>query len=185
MPRIGLPIVLPEEFTADDDSMYTDPIMAYKYSFEFVQSSKNINDADYDDENEIDNAVSVHTLFKMRNLYKWFIVGYKTGISILHKLKHTSLHHNIRFQWISSHVEPYGNEMADKLEKEDCNLPTPSTSAVIYLEFYSFIKKSQNLVEWRIPSTHHWYAGIRLGPTLALKWTDAPRLHSLVLPVIT
>ncbi|GFW97819.1 hypothetical protein TNCV_1425821 [Trichonephila clavipes] len=46
--------------------------------------------------------------------------------------------------------------------------------------------RSQKGVEWRVPPIHHWYAGYRPGLTLALKCvTDAPRHHSLVLPVVT
>ncbi|GFS57349.1 RNase H domain-containing protein [Trichonephila clavipes] len=72
---------------------------------------------------------------------------------------------NIRCKWNPSHVELYGNEMADKLAK---NLSTPSTSDLVYLELYS-LKKSQNLLQWMVPPTQHWYAGNRPGLSLALK----------------
>ncbi|GFV24691.1 RNase H domain-containing protein [Trichonephila clavipes] len=85
-----------------------------------------------------------------------------------------------RILWIPSHVKLYGNEIGDELAKEGRNLPTPSTSILTYLELYS-LKKSQNLGEWRVPPTHHWY---RPGLAIALKCvTDASTLHSLVLPV--
>ncbi|GFY05064.1 uncharacterized protein TNCV_561961 [Trichonephila clavipes] len=58
--------------------------------------------------------------------------------------------------------------MAGKLEKEGFNLPISSSSALIYLELYS-LKKSQNLVIWKVPSTHHWYAGNRRILILVLK----------------
>ncbi|GFS81723.1 uncharacterized protein TNCV_2706691 [Trichonephila clavipes] len=58
--------------------------------------------------------------------------------------------------------------MADKLVKESCNLPTSSTSTLTYLGLYS-LKMSQNLIEGRECSTHHWYASNRPGLALALK----------------
>ncbi|GFX15206.1 hypothetical protein TNCV_2709111 [Trichonephila clavipes] len=54
--------VLMEEFIAvDDNNVYTFPIMTDKDILEFVQSSKNIIDADSDDENEMNNVASVPT----------------------------------------------------------------------------------------------------------------------------
>ncbi|GFW10379.1 hypothetical protein TNCV_5097301 [Trichonephila clavipes] len=72
--------------------------------------------------------------------------------------------------------------MADKLSKECCNLPTPAKSTLTYLELYS-LKKSQNLVECRVPPIHHWYVGNRPGLVLALKCDKCS--HSLVLLVVT
>ncbi|GFV31813.1 RNase H domain-containing protein [Trichonephila clavipes] len=62
----------------------------------------------------------------LQHLYKWFIAGDKISVSILHLLKHISLHHDIHFQCITSHVEIYGNEMVDKLAKDDCNFQFPT-----------------------------------------------------------
>ncbi|GFU73265.1 hypothetical protein TNCV_167481 [Trichonephila clavipes] len=65
------PIVLSEEFIAiDDDNACTSPIMAEKDILEFVQSSKNIIDADSDEENEMNNATPVHTSSEMRSIIK-------------------------------------------------------------------------------------------------------------------
>ncbi|GFX38795.1 hypothetical protein TNCV_4748651 [Trichonephila clavipes] len=44
--------------------------MADKDILEFVQSSKNIIDADSSDENEMKNAASDHTSYEMRNIMK-------------------------------------------------------------------------------------------------------------------
>ncbi|GFV37035.1 hypothetical protein TNCV_2381821 [Trichonephila clavipes] len=69
--RFDCPIVTSEEFTAvDDDNECTDPIMADKDILEFIQSSKGIIDADYDDEKEINNAVPVPTSSGMKNTMK-------------------------------------------------------------------------------------------------------------------
>ncbi|GFV86409.1 hypothetical protein TNCV_1469711 [Trichonephila clavipes] len=46
------PFVLSEEFVAVEDIVYTAPILTDKDLLEFVQSSKNIVDADSDEENE-------------------------------------------------------------------------------------------------------------------------------------
>ncbi|GFT38699.1 hypothetical protein TNCV_1498901 [Trichonephila clavipes] len=68
---LNCPIVLSEEIIAiDDDNMYTAPIVADKDILEFIQSSKNIIDADSCDENETNNAANVPTLFQMRNIMK-------------------------------------------------------------------------------------------------------------------
>ncbi|GFS72473.1 hypothetical protein TNCV_2116201 [Trichonephila clavipes] len=60
-----------EEFAAvDDDNLYTALIMADKDTLKFVQSSKNINDVDTDDENEMNKATPVSMPFEMRNIMK-------------------------------------------------------------------------------------------------------------------
>ncbi|GFT02376.1 hypothetical protein TNCV_4625151 [Trichonephila clavipes] len=46
----------------------TAPIMGYKDILEFVQSSKNIIDADSDDENERNNATQDSMSSEMRNI---------------------------------------------------------------------------------------------------------------------
>ncbi|GFY16540.1 hypothetical protein TNCV_735691 [Trichonephila clavipes] len=52
--------VLSEEFIAvDSDNMCTAPIMAEKDNLEFVESSKNITEADSNDENEMNYAAPV------------------------------------------------------------------------------------------------------------------------------
>uniref|UniRef100_A0A8C4RRF5 Tigger transposable element-derived protein 4 n=1 Tax=Erpetoichthys calabaricus TaxID=27687 RepID=A0A8C4RRF5_ERPCA len=68
---LDCPTVSSEEFVAvDDDNVCTAPIMADKDILEFVQSSKNIIDADSDDENEMNNAAPVPTSSEMRNIMK-------------------------------------------------------------------------------------------------------------------
>ncbi|GFW20791.1 uncharacterized protein TNCV_1050121 [Trichonephila clavipes] len=58
--------------------------------------------------------------------------------------------------------------MADKVAKEGCNLPTLIHTCP-YLSGIIFVKKSQNLVKWKVPPTNHWYVGNRPGLDLALK----------------
>ncbi|GFV33226.1 hypothetical protein TNCV_4635151 [Trichonephila clavipes] len=64
-------VVLLEEFIAvDDDNICTSPILADKDILEFVESSKNIIDADSNDENKINIAASISTSSKMRLFMK-------------------------------------------------------------------------------------------------------------------
>ncbi|GFT93388.1 hypothetical protein TNCV_337531 [Trichonephila clavipes] len=59
---LDCPIVLSEKFIpVDDDNECRAPIMADKDISESVQNSKNIIDADSDDENEMNNAAPVPT----------------------------------------------------------------------------------------------------------------------------
>ncbi|GFU77026.1 hypothetical protein TNCV_4521821 [Trichonephila clavipes] len=64
------PTVSSEEFVAvHDANVSTTPIMADKDISEFIQSSKNIIDGDFDNEkNEMNNAASVPTPSEMRNI---------------------------------------------------------------------------------------------------------------------
>ncbi|GFS73413.1 hypothetical protein TNCV_1101401 [Trichonephila clavipes] len=60
-----------KEFVAvEDDNLCIASIMADIDILEFVQSSKNIIDADFYDENEMNNAVAVPLSSKMRNIMK-------------------------------------------------------------------------------------------------------------------
>ncbi|GFU25281.1 transposable element Tcb2 transposase [Trichonephila clavipes] len=69
---LGCPIVLSGKFiTVDDDvCIMAVPIIAGKGILEFVQSSKNIIEADSNDENEMNNAFPVPTSSEKRNVLK-------------------------------------------------------------------------------------------------------------------
>ncbi|GFV43116.1 SCAN domain-containing protein 3 [Trichonephila clavipes] len=57
-----------EEFVAvEEDNVCTAPIVAGKHILELVQCSKNIIDADSEDENEMNNAALVPASSEMRN----------------------------------------------------------------------------------------------------------------------
>ncbi|GFX62661.1 hypothetical protein TNCV_4868211 [Trichonephila clavipes] len=64
------PTVSSEEFVAEDNNVCTAPIMSHKDILEFVQSLKNIFDADSDNESEMHNAAPVPMSFEMRNIIK-------------------------------------------------------------------------------------------------------------------
>ncbi|GFX67498.1 hypothetical protein TNCV_3463871 [Trichonephila clavipes] len=69
-----------EKFVAeDDDNVYTAPMMADKDILEFVQSSKNIIDANSDDENEMNNAVPVPTSSGKRNTMIHYLEAHSNG----------------------------------------------------------------------------------------------------------
>ncbi|GFU76977.1 hypothetical protein TNCV_4521331 [Trichonephila clavipes] len=67
--RLDCVTVSSEEFDAvADDKVCTALIMTHKDILEFVQSSKNIIDADSDDENEMNNAAPVPTSSEIKNI---------------------------------------------------------------------------------------------------------------------
>ncbi|GFW28862.1 hypothetical protein TNCV_201851 [Trichonephila clavipes] len=59
-----------EEFVAVDDNVCRILILWRTKTFEFVQSSKNIIDADSEDENEMNSAAPVPTSSEVRNIMK-------------------------------------------------------------------------------------------------------------------
>ncbi|GFX98293.1 hypothetical protein TNCV_4909361 [Trichonephila clavipes] len=68
---LDCPIALLEEFVAVEDvNVCTSPIMTDKDILEFFQSTKNIIDADFNDENEMNNAAPVPTSSDIRNSIK-------------------------------------------------------------------------------------------------------------------
>ncbi|GFU61370.1 hypothetical protein TNCV_530701 [Trichonephila clavipes] len=68
---LDCPTILCEEFVAvDDDNVSAALVMADKDILEFVRSSKNIIDADFDNKNEINNATLVPTSSEMRSNMK-------------------------------------------------------------------------------------------------------------------
>ncbi|GBM33690.1 hypothetical protein AVEN_54820-1 [Araneus ventricosus] len=98
----------------------------------------------------------------IQHLKNWTHVGDKTSLSILQKLKLISLQHDVHFQWISSHVDIHGNELADNLAKEGSSHPIPSSLEITSLELFSR-EKAQNEAEWLVPPSHHWYKGRKPG----------------------
>ncbi|GFW24480.1 hypothetical protein TNCV_607211 [Trichonephila clavipes] len=64
-------IVLSEKFVVvDDGTVCAAPIMTDKDILDLVQSSKNIIDADFYDENEMNNVAPVSTRSEMKNVMK-------------------------------------------------------------------------------------------------------------------
>ncbi|GBL75173.1 hypothetical protein AVEN_194420-1 [Araneus ventricosus] len=81
-------------------------------------------------------------------------------MNILNKLKSLSVIYRIHLQWISSHVNIQGNEIADALAKAGADDASVPSAPLTYLELFSRAK-SRNKTIWLIPPVHHWYQGSR------------------------
>lgn len=69
-------------------------------------------------------------------------------------------------QWIPSHINLEGNEIADALAKAGaCETSTPS-APLTFLETFSRIKH-ENKTTWIVPPEHLWYQCPRPGGSLA------------------
>ncbi|GFX41441.1 RNase H domain-containing protein [Trichonephila clavipes] len=91
-------------------------------------------------------------------------------VSILTKLKRLSTSHQIHLQWIPSHRDLEGIEIADTMAEADaCELPEPS-APLTFLEIFSRTKH-QNKTAWITPPEHHWYQCSRPGGSLAHGFT--------------
>ncbi|XP_071044562.1 uncharacterized protein [Parasteatoda tepidariorum] len=103
----------------------------------------------------------------IQHLKNWALIGDKTSFSILQKVKLISQQHEVHFQWIPSHVDIHGNELADTLAKKGLDHPVPSTSELTYLELFAR-QKAQNKQKWLLPPIHYWYKAERPGLSLSL-----------------
>ncbi|GFS47431.1 RNase H domain-containing protein [Trichonephila inaurata madagascariensis] len=70
-------------------------------------------------------------------LKTWAHIGDKISLSILRKVILISHYHKAHFQQIPSHVNIYGNELADTLAEEGLDHPVSSTLELTYLELFS------------------------------------------------
>ncbi|GBN83996.1 hypothetical protein AVEN_86987-1 [Araneus ventricosus] len=92
----------------------------------------------------------------IEHLKDWNNVGDRTGISILKLLRHIGLDHEVHLKWIPSHVDIYGNEVADDLAKQGTAEPLCSNPSLTFDEIYS-IRKNKDLKTWKVPPSHDWY----------------------------
>ncbi|GBN03775.1 hypothetical protein AVEN_103268-1 [Araneus ventricosus] len=100
--------------------------------------------------------ILTHSRSSIQHLANWHRVRDNTGMNILNKLKNLSVSYRILLQWIPSHVNIQGNEIADALAKagaDDASVPS-----LTYLELFSRAK-SRNKTIWLV----HWYQGSRPG----------------------
>ncbi|GFV05584.1 RNase H domain-containing protein [Trichonephila clavipes] len=107
----------------------------------------------------------------IQHLSNWQSGRDNVGVSILTKLKRLSTSHQIRLQWIPSHIDLEGNGIADTLAEAGAReLPEPSAS-LTFLEIFSRTKH-QNKTAWITPPPeHHWYQCSCPGGSLAHGFT--------------
>ncbi|GBM11203.1 hypothetical protein AVEN_133930-1 [Araneus ventricosus] len=74
--------------------------------------------------------------------------------------------YRIHLQWIPSHVDIHGNDIADALAKAGADDASVPSAPLTYLELF-FRSKSRNKTIWLIPPEHHWYQGSRPGGCLS------------------
>ncbi|GBO13470.1 hypothetical protein AVEN_156865-1 [Araneus ventricosus] len=86
--------------------------------------------------------------------------------------KPLSVSYRIHLQWIPSHVNIQGNEIADALAKAGADDASVPSAHLTYLELFSRAK-SRNKTIWLIPPVHHWYQGSRRGGVYQLTAADA------------
>ncbi|GBO38992.1 hypothetical protein AVEN_103922-1 [Araneus ventricosus] len=73
---------------------------------------------------------------------------------------------------IPSHVGVFGNEVADFLAKEGSALPSAASGELFSSEIFSIHRAKANST-WKVPPTHEWYAGNRLGLSLQSEGTKS------------
>ncbi|GFY19036.1 RNase H domain-containing protein [Trichonephila clavipes] len=60
---------------------------------------------------------------------------------------------SIHFQWILSHINIAGNEIADSLARRGAGETAPLAASLTYLELFSKYKAKKKVI-WRIPPVH-------------------------------
>ncbi|GBL75158.1 hypothetical protein AVEN_194408-1 [Araneus ventricosus] len=95
-------------------------------------------------------------------------------MNILNKLKSLSVSYRIHLQWIPSHVNIQGNEIADALAKAGAADASVPSTPLTYLELFSRAK-DRNKTIWLIPPVHHWFQGSRPGGVYQLTAADATK----------
>ncbi|PRD33610.1 UNVERIFIED_CONTAM: gag-pol [Trichonephila clavipes] len=95
----------------------------------------------------------------IQHLSNWHKVGDNKGVAILDKLKRISSSREIHVQWVPSHFNIAGNEIADALAKDSATQPTMNSAPLSYSELHSTCINKQSTV----PPAHHWYETKRPG----------------------
>ncbi|GFV33196.1 RNase H domain-containing protein [Trichonephila clavipes] len=104
----------------------------------------------------------------IHHLSKWHKVGDNAGVDILEKLKRLSSFREIHLQWVPSHVNIAGNEIADSLAKDGAAQHTMNSAVLAYPELHcTYINSKQSTV----PFAHHWYEAKQPGGSLLLRCT--------------
>ncbi|GBM58601.1 hypothetical protein AVEN_163268-1 [Araneus ventricosus] len=107
------------------------------------------------------------TRSSIQRLANWHRVRDNVGMSILNQFKSLSISYRIHLQWIPSHINIRGNEIADALAKIGADDASVPSAPLTYLELFSRAK-GRNRTIWLIPQVHHWYQGSRPGGCLSI-----------------
>ncbi|GFS87827.1 RNase H domain-containing protein [Nephila pilipes] len=103
-------------------------------------------------------------------LKNWPKILKKTGQEIISKIVKLSQNSRVCIQWILSHVEVFGNEMADFLTKEENAFPSAPLSEHFVFKIFSFHSEKSNFT-WKVPPALDWYEGNRSGQSLQSEGT--------------
>ncbi|GBM06445.1 hypothetical protein AVEN_58297-1 [Araneus ventricosus] len=144
-------------------SVFRSELLAIDVGLETIMSESNFGDF----------WILTDSSNSIQHLKNWTYIGDRTILSILQKLKLISLQNDVHFQWIPSHVDIKGNELADNLAKKDLSHSIPSSSEITFLELFSRIK-AQNKAEWLVPPSPHWYKGRKPGFPFPFHATGSP-----------
>ncbi|PRD26167.1 UNVERIFIED_CONTAM: hypothetical protein NCL1_38871 [Trichonephila clavipes] len=97
-------------------------------------------------------------------LAEWWRHGDRTTTSIVQILNCLSVYVKIFFQWVPSHVNVCGIEIADALAREDSHKDS-THSGCLTSEIYNWLKQDISF-SWRQAPVHEWYEGNRPEPPL-------------------
>lgn len=102
----------------------------------------------------------------IQHLSEWWRHGDETTRNIVHLLNDLCVNIKIFFQWVPSHVNVYGNEIADGLAREGSHQGSPSTNRrLTYSEIASRVKKDITQ-SWKQPPMNDWYETKHPGASL-------------------
>ncbi|GBN38820.1 hypothetical protein AVEN_24534-1 [Araneus ventricosus] len=102
-------------------------------------------------------------------------------MNVLNRFKSLSVSYRIHLQWIPSHVNIQGNEIADALAKAGADDASVPSAPLTYLELLSRAK-SRNKTIWLIPPMLHWYQGSQPGGCRSI---DCSRRDQTILRSLT
>ncbi|GFT00897.1 replication factor C subunit 3 [Trichonephila clavipes] len=109
----------------------------------------------------------------VQHLQDWTHVDDLVSILIINKLKTIAKYRDVHFQWIPSHVNVPGNEVADFLAKRGCSEIATTNYALTYREIY-FLMTIKGTQFWIAPPDHPGTS--RKSPGGALEF-DGNRKH--------
>ncbi|GBM39162.1 hypothetical protein AVEN_208341-1 [Araneus ventricosus] len=138
----------------DNRSVFRSELLAIREALNFALRSE-----------ASDTYVLTDSKSSIQYLKNWSKISEKTGQEIISKIVSLSQKSRVCIQWIPSHVEVFGNEVADLLTKVGSTLPS-AASGELFASEISSIHRSKANSTWKVPPAHEWYAGNRNGLSL-------------------